>query len=52
MSVIKKMAAVSAVVAASAALLTGCQTMDAEDMPENRYAQPRERLVHGKRRTA
>lgn len=34
MSVMKKMAAASVVVAASAALLAGCQTTDAEDMPE------------------
>lgn len=33
MSGMRKMAAASAVVAASAALLTGCQTTDAEDMP-------------------
>ena len=50
MSVMKKTAAASVVVAASAALLTGCQTTDAEDMPEI-GTQPRERLVHGKRRT-
>ena len=34
MSVMKKTAAASVVVAASAALLTGCQTTDAEGMPE------------------
>ena len=33
MSGMRKMAAASAVVAASAALLTGCQTTDSEDMP-------------------